>query len=72
MIPASEISRIVDTAALYSGKKPKPKTRLKLPIPEPKSVWQKFLASRRAQSPPPPIQVKEKRQEIRTRVFRKS
>jgi hypothetical protein len=50
MIPASEVTKIVQTAEKYSGQKPKSVRAAKkdFTIREPKSVWKNYLASRRA------------------------
>gem|GEM_PF-1762231 len=48
MIPATEVERIIQTAEIYSGQKPKSKAAgRKVRISEPESVWQHYMASRR-------------------------
>jgi hypothetical protein len=49
MIPATEVAKIVETAAKYSGQKPKskPAANKNIPLSEPESVWKNYLASRR-------------------------
>jgi hypothetical protein len=52
LIPAKEVERVLESAGIYNGReKPKQaKARIEKLSPEQKSIWQRFLASRRQPS----------------------
>lgn len=55
LIPAAEVERILATAGIYDGLKPKPSSKKQIQQLAPKlqSAWAKFVAQRRAQGETP-------------------